>query len=711
MSIYSTYWYRVADSKPQIRSHAKLCRHRYRGQDWYVLQDPSSNRQHRFNKGAYGIITRLDGLRTVQEIWDQVQDAMGDDAPTQDEVIRLLGQLHSSDVLQSDMAADSMELFERQEKQRGKWKQRFLNPFAVRFPLFDPDRYLSKLLFLAKPFVGRLAFMCWLFVVGTACFLAVLNWTELTHNMADQVLSPENLLLLWLVYPCVKLLHELGHAFAVRVWGGEVHEMGVMILAMTPLPYVEASASAAFPDKRKRIGVAAAGMMVEMFLASLALLLWLNIESGQVSAILYNVILIGGFSTLVFNGNPLLRFDGYYVLSDVIEIPSLASRSKRYLGYLFKQYLLGIESSSPVTAPGEKGWFVFYGIASFCYRIFIIAALTLFISGKFFIVGILIALWALATQIVFPFITNISELWNSMGGRRKHSRILVFGSVLLGIVVLSVFVVPVPLRTQVEGVVSLPESSRVQVGTDCFVSEILTANGSIVEKGQPLIRCEDHLLETEIEVLVASLEEAELRYDAEPLRSRVKRKMLKGEINTVKAEIDRGRQRVKELTVYSPNQGELVLPEVDTLVGRYVKQGGLFGYIIGASGLKAVLVVEQSDVSLVRDKTKSVELRLAGRVAEIVKTSIEREVPAASSQLPSAILGTNGGGSIPVDPADVEGTQALRKIFQFEVGVPVDKDEVRIGERVYARFDHGFEPIGFQWFRVLRKLFLRQFHV
>ncbi len=133
----------------------------------------------------------------------------------------------------------------------------------------------------------------------------------------------------------------------------------------------EASASAAFPEKTKRIGVAAAGMMVEMFLAALALFVWLNVEEGQVSAIAYNVMLVGGVSTILFNGNPLLRFDGYYVLQDLIEIPNLGKRSKDYLGYLLKRYAFGLQDSkSPATDSGEKIWFVGYGLISFCYRIF-----------------------------------------------------------------------------------------------------------------------------------------------------------------------------------------------------------------------------------------------------------------------------------------------------------------------------------------------------
>ncbi len=712
MSLYSTYWYRVADIKPRLRSHVRLYRHIYRGRAWYVLQDPSSSRQHRFNKTAYAIIGLMDGKRTVREIWNAAAAALGDEAPTQDEVIRLLGQLHFTDVLQSDISPDMLEILDRRDRQRGKWKQRLMNPFALRFPVLDPDRFLVKWMPFAKPFFGRAGILLWLLVVGSAFVLAALNWPELTRNMADRVLTPKNLLLLWLVYPVVKLLHESGHAFAVRIWGGEVHEMGIMLLALTPIPYVEASASAAFSDKRRRMAVAAAGMAVELFVAALALFLWLNVESGRVSAIAYNVMLIGGVSTLLFNGNPLLRFDGYYVLADWIEIPNLAGRSTRYLGYLLQRYLFGIEdAASPVTAPGERSWFINYGIASFFYRLFVLAALALFVSSKFFFVGILIAFWAICTQIILPVVRNSYRFYNSIGGRRKRTRFIA-ASLLIGVAAaILLFGVPAPLRTSAQGVVSLPENSRVRAGTDCFISEILVQDGVMVQSGDPLLRCEDPFLEAKVQVLEANLTESRARYNAEPLQSRVQREILKEEMASVKADLTRARERKHELTVHSPNQGLFVLPEARNLPGHFVENGALLGYIMGTSESTVVVVVSQSDIALVRERTRSVELRLAGRLNTPFTATIDREIPAASDLLPSPVLGTTGGGSIPVDPADPRGLQTVTKTFQFEIKLPIQKEDVRIGERAYALFDHGYEPLALQWYRCLRQLFLRRFHV
>ena len=172
-----------------------------------------------------------------------------------------------------------------------------------------------------------------------------MHWQELSSDVTDRVLSTENLFLLAFIYPFSRLFHEFGHAYAVKRWGGEVHEMGVMLIVFMPLPYVDASWSSAFPEKSRRMFVGAAGIMVDIFLASAAIIVWVLAEPGAVRAVAYNVIFVAGLSTLLLNGNPLLRFDSYYILADFLEIPNLADRANKYLGYLIKRYLLRIKDS------------------------------------------------------------------------------------------------------------------------------------------------------------------------------------------------------------------------------------------------------------------------------------------------------------------------------------------------------------------------------
>src|SRR6185436_6627027 len=342
-SLFSASWYRVANVRPRLRSHAVIHRHLYRSQLWYVLQDRSSGRFHRFSPVANLVIGLMDGKRTLREIWDIACTRLGDDAPTQDEVINMLASLHRADVLQSDAHPDIRELHERNVAQeRLKLKQYIQNPLALRFPLFDPDRLLTWLNPVTRHLFGWLGALFWILLVGWALVLVGAHWGELTKDITDRVLAVENLLLMGLAFPVAKLIHEFGHGLAVKAKGGEVHEMGIMLLVLMPLPYVDASASIAFREKRERILVGAAGMLSELFLAALAMFVWVNVEPGLLRALAYNVMIVAGISTLVFNGNPLLRFDGYYIFSDLLEIPNLGQRANAYLGYVVKRHVLGV---------------------------------------------------------------------------------------------------------------------------------------------------------------------------------------------------------------------------------------------------------------------------------------------------------------------------------------------------------------------------------
>lgn len=712
-ALFSPSWYRVAALKPRIRAHVQIHRHAFRGEVWFVLQDHAEERSHRFSPAAHHFIGLMDGERTVQELWEATSAYLGDEAPTQEETIRLLGQLHATDALLCDVPPDSMEVFRRFKRQeRQAWKRRLWTPLALRFPLLDPDRFLVRTLPGVEPLFGWFGALLWLVVVVTGAVLAASHWTDITENISERVLAPQNLFLLWFVYPAVKVLHELGHAYATRKWGGEVHEIGIMLLVLTPVPYVDASAATGFRDKRQRMVVGAAGIAVELFLGALALFVWLYVEPGLVRAIAYNVMLISGVSTLFFNGNPLLRFDGYYVLSDAIEIPNLGARANQYLGYLFQRYVFRVkDASSPAQTQGERVWMVVYGIASFIYRVIIMYVIILFIAGKFFIVGVLLAIWAIATQIVMPVGKNLAFLFNSPMLRRQRGRALTVSAVIMGLVAIILFVVPAPNWTRAEGVVWVPEESQVRAGTDGFVEQLLAKSESNVVQGQPLVRAEDPLLLTSVAVIEAQLRELRAQYDEVIFTDRVKAAVIAQDMTSVEANLKRSRDREKALVFYSPANGRFVLPDAADLPGRFVSKGQLVGYVVEPKAMTVRVVLAQDDIALVRQKTRAVEIMLADWEAAPVAAQLLREVPGGSPDLPTAALGSVGGGPFAVDPRDGKGLKTLGRVFQLDLMLPSAVSTSYLGSRVHVRFDHGYEPVGFQVYRSVRRLLLRRFDV
>jgi len=712
-SMFSASWYRIASLKPRLRGHVHISRHHYRGQLWYVLQDRSTGQNHRFSTQVHYVLSLMDGQRNFQKIWNLALEQLGDDAPTQDEMVKLLGQLHSSDLLLCDVPPDTQELFQRfQRIQRGKLKQKLWSPMSIRFPLWDPDAFLERWLFIVHPLFGWLGKLLWSLTLITAVVLTAFHWPDLSKGVADRIMAPSNLLLLFFIYPVVKLLHELGHAFSTKIWGGEVHEMGIMLLVFMPIPYVDASSAWSFRDRKKRVVVGAAGMGVELFLAALALFVWLSVEQGAVRAIAYNVMLIGGVSTLFFNGNPLLRFDGYYIFSDLIEIPNLASRANNYLGYLIQRYLFSVQQvNSPAFSQGEKFWFVSYGIASFMYRMLISFTIIIFVAGKFFVIGIVLAVWAVATMILLPIYKQVKFLFTSPVIQRKRLRAISISVSLLVLVSCFLFLLPMPLSTYAEGVVWLPEQAKIRAKTEGFIKHIRIQPNKWVKSDDILIEMDDPLLKSKKKILLYRIDELKAQYKASWIKDRVQAQILQEQIDTAYAQLSQITDRLDELTIRSPVDGVFVIHGAKDLQDSFLHKGDLVAYVVKYPVTTIRTVVTQDDIGLVRERTENVQVRLAENIKALYPAKITREVPAASYMLPSSALGYSGGGKIPVDPSSDKGDRAFEPVFQIELEFPLEADARNLGERVYVRFNLGTEPLAWQWFRLGRQLFLRQFSV
>jgi len=712
-SVFSQSWHNAAKLRPRLLPHARIHPHTYRGQRWFVLQDSAGGRYHRLSPGAYALVSRMDGARSVQDLWDEACQAGGDTIPTQDEVVELLMQLHSNDLLHCDVTPDTAELFDRYSKRKAlKWKQWIMQPTSLRIPMIDPDAFLAA-------WVHRFAWMfslkgalLWLAVVLPAVLMAAQNWKELTLNISDHVLSTSNLLVLALVFPVVKAIHELGHGFATKVWGGSVHEMGLMFLIFAPVPYVDASASSTFRSKYRRAVVGAAGMLAEVFVAALAMYVWVLVEPGVVRAVAFNVMLIAGVSTVVVNGNPLLRYDGYFILADLIEMPNLGQRGQRYLTYWSDRYLFGAkELESPNETPAEKRWLAGYTIASWFYRIFVTVSIILFIAGKFFVFGVLLAIVAAFGLFVKPVWKSARHVLESPTLHRYRLRAIKLSATFVIAILFVGLFVPMPLRTQTEGVVWLPDQALIRAGVSGTFQRWLVKPGTLVRKGTALLVMDDPQLVSELEVARAKVAEAEARYKVEQFADPVKAQVLLQQLEYERSALEQVNERYEHLVVYSEVDGVLTVQKSQDMVGQHFKKGELLGYLMDREQLVARVAVAQENIDLVRTRFKAVELRFADAIPSSYQVSILREIPSASNELPTAALSPNGGGHISVDPNDKDGLKTLDRVFFVDLSLPADAVPSAFGGRVFVRFDHISEPLFGQMYRRLRQLFLSRFHV
>jgi putative peptide zinc metalloprotease protein len=712
-SLFSPSWYRVAELRFRLRSHTQIHRHVYRDEVWYVLQDHSTGQFHRFTPTANLIIGLLDGRRTLQQIWEIASLRLGDDVPSQEDIINLIAKLHKADVLQGDVTPDIAEVEKRKlDAISNKLKQYFKNPLSLRFPLIDPDSMLDRLRPLMAPLFGWIGGILWLLVVGSGAVMAATHWPELTEDLLDKVFASENLVVMWLVYPLVKLIHEFGHAIAVKVRQAEVHEMGVMLLVMVPIPYVDATSASSFRDKKERMLVGSAGMLFEMFLAALAMFFWVDAQPGIARAFSYNIMLIAGVSTLVFNINPLLRFDGYYILSDLVEIPNLGSRSNQYLTYLVNKYLLRAKNThNTEDSTGEKAWFVFYGIASFIYRMVVLFSIIFVVAGKFFFIGVVLAFWSVYTGLFSPVIKQIKYLATTpaLVGRRTFAIGLV--SAIAGSLVYLLFFVPFPAMTQSEGIVWAPEKSHVRAAQDCIIDKVLVQPNLPVKAGQPLFICSDPEQLAKVQSFEAQLQEVKAKQAAVQQSDQVRLQILDEEIRHVTARLDDARRRVSEMIIRSPGDGQFLVQQPQDWIGKFVRRGESLAYVLTFPLADVQVVVKQTEVNMVRTLTQNVQIRSVDNVSEVVPAVITRAVPAATDKLPSAALSQQGGGQISLDPTKPGDRKALESLFVFELRPTGPAPLKSLGSRVYVRFEHQPEPLGLQWYGLLRQMMLKKFNV
>jgi len=709
----SSAWSQIAPLRPVLRDHLRIHAHRYRGEPWYVVEDTINNRHHRFDAEAFRLIRLLDGERNIAQLFEVLSAESSHTPPEHTDVLGLLAHLHAAELLSSGLAPSTEALFNRYNKLgRGRWQQRLISPLAVRVPLLDPEAFLECTCRFVGWAYSPWMLPIWLGLIALAALLAGSESAALADHWQARALDPHNLALIWLIYPFLKALHELGHAYAVKHWGGSVHEIGVVLLVFTPVPYVDASAATVFPDKRRRMAVGAAGIIVELLLAAAALLVWIVVEPGLVRDIAFNVALIGATSSLLFNGNPLVRFDGYYVLADALECPNLGTRSSRYLAYLVQRYLLGLDDArAPICARGERLIFVIYGLASLFYRTFILFAIALYVAGKMFFIGVVFALWVISAQVVLPLFRHLVFVLRSPRLAQRRGRaagVAVFALGTLGAVLV---LVPVPASTSALGVIRFPAGAEVRAGVDGIVTRLAVTDGAMISSGAPIVVLEDPFLDAEFKRARWRAEELERLHSQARMEDPLQAQQVAAARDKARAELADVAARVQRLVVRSPASGIVHIAQADSLPGRFIAHGDVLAMLSVSGQPLARVVVPQSDATLLRERTVAVQVRVEGTLHRILDAEVQREVPAATDRLPSRALGSRGGGQISVDSRDDDGTRALAQVFELDLALPGDALEYRPGTRVHVRFVHAAQPLAARWYRRLRQLFLSRFQV
>jgi putative peptide zinc metalloprotease protein len=425
----------------------------------------------------------------------------------------------------------------------------------------------------------------------------------------------------------------------------------------------------------------------------------------------YNVAMLSSVTTVVFNANPLLRYDGYYVAADALEMPNLAQRAGQWWGRLLQRLLLGRQAPpAEAPAPGETLWLALYGPLSLLYRLFVMFSIAIFVSTQYFAVGVFIALWSLVMTLGQPLLRAgqaLRRLGRDGSRGRKGLRTL---TLLLALAAAALFGLPLPLHTQVDGVLWLPDSGVLRAGQRGFAQGHAARSGQILKPGDTVVTLHDPLLEARLAVQVAREAAARTRWDAVRGSDPARATQLLPPLQREQAELAHLQERATRLAVGSPLGGRLWLNGNDDLPGQFFKQGAVLGYVVPDAPPVVRVIVEQADADLIRARTQAIRIRLPAAARQDWPAVLRRAVPAASNELPSAALGHQGGGNAATDPRDDSGRRALQTHFELELGLPAEFPYRLLGGRVSVRFDHEPEPLAYRVGRGLRRLFLAHFH-
>jgi len=705
----SPQWYRVAELHPRLRGHVRVRRQCYRGETSHLLEDGLRGRLHRLNAPAYAFIGRCNGQRSVQAIWDGLLDADPDQLPTQDELIALLMQLHQLGLLQCELPPDVEQLFRDQATEQRRRRLQGINPLSLRLFVFNPNALMQRFDALAPALFNPRMLAAWCLLVLAAALAAGVHWAALKAHAGSWLLTPQGLLLAWLAFPVVKAVHELAHGLALRRWGAEVPQAGITLLMLTPVPFVDASAASAFREAHRRFTVSAAGILAELALAALAVLLWTQVQPGTVRDLALIVATIGGVSTLAFNGNPLLRFDGYHMLSDAIEVPNLHARSSQFWRHLLLRHALRLRHTpAPHCGRGERVWLIGYAPLSWAYR----AALALLIVGWVGSwsppVALLVALYSAWSLVIAPAL----GLWHGLRHgpalppqrRRAHQALAAWMLAL----VLCLGVVPWPFATVAQGVVWLPEQAQTRAESGGFVTAFTARDGDLVAEGQRVAVLSDPAL------LVKA---GRIQNDIVQLETEQHRLMLSNPVGTadIDAQLQRLRldlaeveQRLLQLDVRAGVAGRLSLPHQADREGSFVAKGEVLGHVVGGGTPTVRVAVSEHAAALLQADTRAITVRPAEAPGVRWTAQHTDTTTAASQRLPSAALADRSGGPHVVDPTDPQHLRTREPVFLVDLALPGTQAE-RIGGRVWVRFEHSATPLALQWGRQLQQLFLQGF--
>ncbi len=676
-----------------LRADLDISRHVMRGRAAYVVRDPVSFETHAFSAADYRLLVALNGERTLGEAFASSCEQGACKVEDEESFYRFILDLHRSGLLSLPISNDR-QLQERHERNRAaRVTQWLLAPLFLRIPVWNPDTFLSRTQRLARPLFTTWAFIAWCAMIVGCAAIVTTRWNDLKADLPG-LLEWEQLLSMWVVLIVLKVIHEFGHGYAVKCFGGAVPEMGVSLVVLTPSAYVDASASWGFPDRIRRMVVCLAGVYFESFIAAAALVAWSMTEAGPVHTIAHQVMVMASITTIGFNLNPLLRFDGYFLLSDLVQIPNLWQVSRAHALRVLRRVALGVDGGGPTWTRAEAAGLFVYAVASSVFKFSLMLAICAIIALKFAAVGMIAALAYGGYVIASSIVQAMRYLCWSAETAPVRGRAIVAAAAML-IVPATLLSLPMPRAVRAEGVIEAQVREQANAVEQAGIGTPLVADGTEVRAGDPILRLEsteveDALNHAKAQWRVASLE-LELAEAAGPVDAAVVRHRIVESESRLKV----ARARADALTLRAPVGGVVTLERAAREQGRVVPAGTPLARVDGGPRI-ATLILDQRSFAALPEALDHVEFRCLADPSLVLRGKVRSISPAADTTLASPAVAVSGGGSIAVSPLDgraASGHVELKAEIEMPEGV-----NIPLGARVEARFPLRHESLLRRWY-------------
>lgn len=654
--------------RPDLRATAQMLE----GQRQVVVEDPIAGRFFRLGVNEYALARALNGERDIGQAI-AFAHATEQGQPLGPQEAMAIAQFLQRNGLVEELVAGQPQA----TRVAPPKPKRRVGALFQRLPLGNPNRLLGRLMPLLGWFTGWWFLPLWLGAAGWAAVSLAGNWERWVADTGG-VLDSDNLLWMPVAWFLLKVWHELNHGLVAKRYGADVVEAGILFVLFAPVGgYVDATASWRLADRWKRIHVSAAGIIAEVFLGCVAVVVWAGTAPGVLNTLAYNVALLATVSTVLFNANPLMRFDGYYLLIDLIERPNLYQRGMVYCRWLGRRIFLGQKKApDPASGPAAPRVIKIYGLLTLVWRWMVMISILVMATAWFSGLGLVLFAIGVTTSLILPAVRLAKREAQPGGvGRRGLLRAAALVGGIAALAALINFAIPLRPSVQAPGLIAYVEATTLRAEADGFVAEVAVRRGDRVAAGDLVARLENPELASEaaqVEMDMAAMEvEATYALTIGDLETESARRASRAVLTSRLEEL---RRQQAGLTVTAPHDGVVVASDLQAWLGAWMKRGEELGEVADPAALEFEISIPEHLVPAFRAQVgAAVTVELPG--GRLVEGRLIEVAPKGSLAKPAEALTALAGGPVAlrtVQGPDGAKQQPVEAQFKGVVSLPAE---------------------------------------